>query len=219
MGNTKKLQNSFNLFLPQKYGVFKRGMHELTSNEAVVAELIRACCEGTDVKAIEMAFERILGKPEKVVVIKRTLVRTLYLDARTKKQKPEIDNRVKDEVRIASTDNKVVVSAENAPGLLLKRMVEEIGEKEREYSYKVLDQKDHHEVAEVMAANLYGIAMRGGNLSAIKLLFDYLDGAVADVVRLEGEDTILLEDYANVAPFEAKQDEQGVFYVEIEAVE
>lgn len=219
MAESKKLQNSFSVFLPQKYGVFKRGMHELKSNPAVVAELIRICCETNEVKAIQMAFERILGKPEKVVVIKRTLVRTLYVDAKTKALKPEVDDRVVDETRVAITENKVVIAAENAPGILLMKMVDEIGEKERDYSYKVLDDKDRYDVAEVMAANLYGIAMRGGNLGAIKLLFDYLDGAVADVVRLEGEDTILLEDYADVAPYEAIQGDDGIFYVEMEAVE
>lgn len=219
MERTTKLQNSFSVFLPQKFGVFKRGMHELTSNQAVVAELIRICCEEEDVKAIQMAFERILGKPEKVIVIKRTIVRTLYVDAKTKALKPTVDDRVQDETRVSLTENKVVISADNAPGLLLKKKMDEIGEKEREYSYKVLDDKDSHEVAEVMAANLYGIAMRGSNLGAIKLLFDYLDGAVADVVRLEGEDTIFLEDYADVAPFEAVLGEDGVFYVETEAVE
>jgi hypothetical protein len=193
-------------------------MHELTSNQAVVAELIRICCEGSDVKAIQMAFERILGKPEKVVVIKRTLVRTIYVDAQARKPVAEIDDRVRDEVRAVSTENKVVISADNAPGILLKRMVDEIGEKERDYSYKVLDDKDRYEVAEVMAANLYGIAMRGANLAAIDLLFNYLDGAVADVVRLEGEDTIMLEDYADIAPYEAKQGEDGIWYVEEEAV-
>lgn len=219
MAQGKKLQNFFSDFLPQKFGTFKRSMNKLTSNQAVVAELIRVCCEGSDVKAIQMAFERILGKPEKVIVIKRTLVRTLYVDARTKALKPVVETRVKDEVRVMPIENKVVIAAENAPGILLKKMVEEIGEKERDYSYKVLDDKDSYGVAEVMAANLYGIAMRGSNLGAIKLLFDYLDGAVADVVRLDGEDTILLESYADIAPFEAVQGDDGVFYVETEAVE
>lgn len=41
-------------------------------------------------------------------------------------------------------------------------------------------------VAEVMVSNLYAIAMRGANLAAITMLFDYIDGAVADVIRLEG---------------------------------
>src|SRR5690606_20644714 len=116
------------------------------------------------------------------------------------------------------TESKVVVDEKNAPGILLRKMVDKIGEKEREYSYQVLDKKDKYTVAEVMAANLYGIAMRGSNLGAIKLLFDYLDGAVADVVRLEGLDTILLESWADVAPFEAVQGEDGVFYVEQEGV-
>lgn len=219
MAQAKKLQNSFNDFLPQKYFDFRRGTSKLTSNQAVVAELLRICCEEDDVKAIQMAFERILGKPEKVIVIKHTTVRTLFPDARTKKLKPEIDDRVQDEFKPASiTENKVVITADNAPGILLKKMVDDIGEKERDYSYNVLDDKDKYTVAEVMAANLYGIAMRGSNLGAIKLLFDYLDGAVADVVRLEGENTIELESWADVAPFEAVQGEDGIFYVEEEAV-
>lgn len=215
----KKLQNSFNVFLPKKYREFRQGLSKLTSNEAVVAELIRTCAEEDDVKAIKMAFERILGKPEKVVVIKRTLVRTLYPDARGKKQKPEVSDGVVDEVQpVTITENTVVIDGSNAPGILLKKMMDEIGEKGFEYSYKVVDDKDSYTVAEVMAANLYAIAMRGSNLEAIKLLFEYLDGAVADVVRLEGEDTVLLESYADVAPFEAKQDEKGIWYVETEAV-
>lgn len=219
MAQAKKLQNSFNTFLPQKYFDFSRNSHLLTSNEAVVAELIRICCDKDDVKAIKMAFERILGKPEKVVVIKHTTVRTVFPDARTKQPKPAIDDRVQDDFKpVSITDNKVVVSEENAPGILLKKMVDEIGEKERDYSYEVLDKKDNYTVAEVMAANLYGIAMRGGNLGAIDLLFNYLDGAVADVVRLEGENTIQLESWADVAPYDAKLGEDGVFYVEVEAV-
>lgn len=219
MADTTKLQNSFSDFLPQKYFDFRRGTEKLTSNQAVVHELLRICCEESDVKAIEMAFERILGKPEKVVVIKRTLVRTVFPDARAKALQPTEAEVSHDEfLPPAITENKVVIDASNAPGILLKQMVDEIGEKERSYSYAVLDKKDEHTVAEVMAANLYGIAMRGSNLGAIKLLFDYLDGAVADVVRLEGEDTILLENWADVAPFEAKQGDDGIFYVEIESV-
>jgi hypothetical protein len=97
-------------------------------------------------------------------------------------------------------------------------MLDEIGEKEREYSYNVIDDKDRYTVAEVMVANLYGIAMRGSNLGAITMLFDYLDGCVADVIRLDGEDTVLLESWADVAPYEAKQGDDGVWYIETEAV-
>ncbi len=219
MAQAKKLQNFFNDFLPQKYFDFRRGVHKLTSNQAVVAELIRICCEEDDVKAIQMAFERILGKPEKVIVIKRTLVKTYFVDARTKAQTPETDDRVQDEFQApAITANKVVIDESNAPGILLRKMIDDIGNKERGYSYAVLDKKDDFTVAEVMAANLYGIAMRGSNLGAIRLLFDYLDGSVADVVRLDGLDTIMLENYADVAPFEAVQGEDGVYYIETEAV-
>lgn len=215
----KKLQNSFNDFLPQKYIDFKRSISDLSANKAVVAELLRICCEEDDVKAIKLAFERILGKPEKVILIKRTLVRMIYPDAKTKLLKPVVDDSVQDEVQAKSAmDDKIVVDEADAPGRLLRRMLDKVGEAGRDYAYTVIETKHKHSVAEVMVANLYAIAMRGSNLGAIMMLFDYLDGAVADVVRLEGHDTIYLENYADVAPYEAKQDEKGLWYVEKEAV-
>jgi hypothetical protein len=214
-----KLQNSFNDFLPQNYRTFRQSVVLLNSNQAVVAELLRICCEEDNVKAIQLAFERILGKPEKVIVIKRTLVRMLYPDAKIKLLEPAAPERVLDQTAaIAITENKVVVDASDAPGVLLRKELDAIGEKEGNYAYEVLDKKNRYTVAEVMVANLYGIAMRGSNLSAIAMLFDYLDGAVADVVRLEGVDTVLLENYADVAPYEATLDDDGVWYVEMEAV-
>lgn len=215
----QKLQNSFNVFLPQKYFDFKSSMQDLTSNEAVVAELIRICAEEENVKAIQLAFERILGKPEKVVVIKRTLVRTVFPDAEEKEAKPELARRSYDKTEaITVFADKIVVDEANAPGLLLKRMMDKIGEENRSYAWDVLDHKENYTVAEVIVANLYAIAMRGANLAAISMLFDYIDGSVADVIRLEGEDTILLENYASVAPFDAVQDKNGVWYLETEAV-
>jgi hypothetical protein len=217
----KKLQNSFNEFLPMKYLDFHRGLLKLTANEAVVAELIRICCEEDDVKAIKIAFERILGKPEKVVVIKRTKVRTIFPDALAKKLTPELNNRVMDEsaaVAITERDDLVVVDEANAPGVLLRSMLDKIGDSGREYAYEVVENKNRYPVAEVMVANLYAIAMRGSNLAAIMMLFDYLDGAVADVVRLDGEDVILLESWADEAPYEATQDDDGTWYVETEAI-
>lgn len=216
----KKLQNSFNDFLPQKYGEFRRSIHQLSSNQAVVAELLRICCEEDDVKAIKMAFERILGKPEKVLVIKRTAVRTVFPDALVKLTKPTVDTRVQDEVSavVSPFEDKVVVDEANAPGVLLNKMLDKIGDEAQNYSYDVIGNKEKHTVAEVMVANLYAIAMRGANLAAIDMLFDYLDGAVADVVRLDGLDTILLENYASTAPYEAIQDENGVYYVEMETI-
>lgn len=217
----KKLQNSFNLFLPLKYREFKATSHQLSSNQAVVASLIRICCEEDDVKAIKIAFERILGKPEKVVIIKRTKVRTIFPDAKAKALQPSVISRVEDEtaaVAITEKEDIVVVDEENAPGVLLRKMLDKIGESINSYAYDVLDRKDRHTVAEVMVANLYAIAMRGSNLGAITMLFDYLDGAVADVVRLDGEDTILLESYADEAPYEAIQDSDGTWYVETDAI-
>lgn len=152
MERTKKLQNFFNDFLPLNYRAFRMGANKHSSNQAVVAELIRICCEEDDVKAIQMAFERILGKPEKVVVIKHTTVKTVFPDAKVKELKPEVNDRVMDEFRPDPvTTNKVVITENNAPGILLMKRVDAIGDKEREYSYSVLDNKDDYDVAEVMA--------------------------------------------------------------------
>ena len=215
----KKLQNSFNEFLPANYRDFRLSVHKLTSNKAVVAELLRICCDEDDVKAIKIAFERILGKPEKVLIIKRTVVKMIYPEAKSKALEPFVNDRVLDEVEATpESEQRVVISEADAPGVLVMRMLDKIGESNRNYSYEVLEDKDSYDVAEVMAANLYGIAMRGANLSAITLLFDYLDGAVADVVRLEGLDTVLLESYADVAPYEAILGEDGVYYVERDSV-
>ena len=217
----KKLQNSFNSFLPMNYRAFKQAMPKLSSNESVVASLLRICSEEDDVKAIKIAFERILGKPEKVIVIKRTIIRTIFPDAKTRHKTPIIDNRVQDQTSaLAVTDNAdlIVVDEANAPGILLTKKLDEIGDSLNTYSYEVLDNKDKYTVAEVMVANLYAIAMRGSNLAAISMLFDYLDGAVADVVRLDGQDTILLESWADVAPYEAKQGDDGIWYIETEGI-
>jgi len=214
----KKLQNSFNDFLPQQYLPFRRSILQLSANQAVVAELLRVCCEEDDVKAIKLAFERILGKPEKVLIIKRTLVKTVYPDAQSKAPSPVVNDRVQDEVAaVTSLENKIVVDEANAPGVLLRKMLDKVGEAGRDYAYQVIADKDHYTVAEVMVSNLYAVAMRGSNLGAIIMLFDYLDGAVADVVRLDGLDTILLENCADIAPYEAIQDDGGVWYVEQKA--
>lgn len=211
-----KLQNYFSDFLPQSYFDFRRGIYGLRSNQAVVAELLRACCEEDEVKAIKMAFERLLGKPEKAIVIKRTLIRTEYPEANAKLPAPTTTETP--EVQSDVARGKVVMMEKDTPGYLLQQMLDKVGEKGRHYAYDVLDNKDKHSVAEVLVCNLYAIAMRGANLEAIKLLFDYLDGTVADVVRIEGSETILLENYAEKAPYEAVRDENGVWYVEQEAI-
>jgi hypothetical protein len=219
MAQAKKLQNYFSDFLPQNYRAHRLGSPNLNSNQAVVAELLRLCCEGDDVKAIKMAFERILGKPERVIIIKRTLIRTVFPDARQKALKPIVNNRIQDETAaVPVTEDKVVIDEADAPGALLKRELESLGEAENLTAFEILDNKDRYTVAQVMVANLYAIAMKGGNLGAIDLLFNYLDGAVADVIRLDGEQVVLLESWADVAPYEAVQDENGTYYIETEGV-
>ena len=193
------------------YREFRLSVHKMSSNEAVVAELLRICCEEDNVQAIKLFFERTLGKPEKTIIIKRTSIRMEYPNATKKALKPQIEEET---TAVSPLESKVIVEEKDSPGWLLNRALDKIGESGQEYAYEVIDGKDRHSVIEVLAANLYAIAMRGGNLNAITLLFDYLDGSVADVIRLDAEDTILLENYAEQAPYNAIQDENGVWYVE-----
>ena len=194
-------------------------MPEMTANQSVVAELLRICCEEDDVKAMKMAFERILGKPEKVLVIKRTVVKTIFPDATEKHLTPLIDTRTQDETAvIEQEDEPIIVEEAESPSFMLRKELDTIGDAGQSRAYAIGDNRNSYTVAEVFAANVYATAMRGGNLGAIDLLFNYLDGAVADVVRLEGEDTLVLENYADVAPFEAIQGDDGVWYIESEAV-
>lgn len=209
-----KLQNYFKDFLPLTYHEFQVARPRMTSNQAVVAELLRVCCEDDDVKAMKMAFERILGKPEKVIIIKRTATRILYPDARRKALAPSEEEQTMPSLPEAITEGSVVVDAADAPGQLLRGMLDEIGDKTSEYAYDVIENKSSHSVAHVFAANVYAVAMRGGNLGAIDLLFNYLDGSIADVIRIEGEQTIEIENYADEAPHEAVLGSDGVYYVE-----
>ena len=208
-----KLNNYFKDHLPKNYRDFRLSVHKMSSNEAVVAELLRICCEEDNVQAIKLFFERTLGKPEKTIVIKRTSIRMEYPNATKKALKPQIEEET---TAVSPLENKVVIEEKDSPGWLLNQALDKIGESGQEYAYEVIEDKDKYSVIEVLAANLYAIAMRGGNLNAITLLFDYLDGAIADVIRLDAEDTILLENYAEQAPYNALQDENGVWYVEEE---
>lgn len=215
----KKLQNSFNIFLPQNFREFKLAMTKLSSNEGVVASLLRICCEEDDVKAIKIAFERILGKPEKVVIIKRTMVRVVFPEAIARRINPLIETQMQDEVAVVPvTENKIVIKEVDAPAFLLRKQLASMGEMDNTKAFEIIDKKDKHTVVEVLVANLYAIALRGSNLAAISMLFDYLDGTVADVIRIEGENTVMLESYATIAPYEAVKGDDGVWYIETEAV-
>ena len=215
----KKLQNYFNDFLPMNYREFRQAVPDMSANQAVVAELLRVCCEEGDVKAMKMAFERILGKPEQVLVIKRTVVRTVFPDATKKLDKPVRSTRAQDELAtIDKGDEPVIIGETDSPSYVLRKELDVVGDSGQAYAYEVGDNRDKHTVARVLASNVYAVAMRGGNLGAIDLLFNYLDGAVADVVRLDGLDTLLLENYADIAPYEAIQGDDGVWYIESEEV-
>lgn len=92
--------------------------------------------------------------------------------------------------------------------------MDKMGEMGSTAASQIVDNPSGHIVAEVLVANLYLMAMRGGDLKAIELVFDYIDGAVADVVRLEGDNVIVVDDYSEIAPYNAVKDTTGVWCVE-----
>ena len=78
----------------------------------------------------------------------------------------------------------------------------------------MLDNKKKHNTALVVAANLYAVAQSGKNMASVKLLFELLDGAVADVVEVYERKPVELTNYAEEAPANAKMGSDGVYFVE-----
>lgn len=206
-----KLQNYFKDFLPMTYREFQLARSGMTANESVVAELLRVCCEEDEVKGMKMGLERILGKPEQVVILKTLNTRTLYPNAKSRLPAPEEKELEESADPYAGM---VVVDSKDTPSGLLRSEIDKVGDMPNEDVYDVVEHKENHTVAQVFAANVYATAMRGGNLGAIELLFNYLDGAIADVVRIDANDVLILENYANIAPYEAIKGEDGVYYIE-----
>lgn len=111
-------------------------------------------------------------------------------------------------------DQTIFLEAKDAPSAVLWRIMDKMGEMGSATASQIVDNPSSHIVAEVLVANLYLMAMRGGDLKAIELVFDYIDGAVADVVRLEDDNIIVIDDYSEIAPYNAVKDTTGVWCVE-----
>jgi len=186
----------------------------LTIAQQVPAELLYICCTENNTNAMKLAFERILGKPERALVIKRVITRVIYPDAFKKALKPSKPIHPLP-LRNEEDTTLTVIDEEQSPSYLVKKTLNTLGDTEGQKMYDILEYKDRYTVAEVFCANVYACAIAGHNVNIMRLLFDYLDGAVADVVRVTTDDVLLLEDYAKEAPYEAKQDENGVWYVDI----
>lgn len=114
----------------------------------------------------------------------------------------------------AENNQTIILEARDAPSAVLWRIMDKMGEMSAEVASQIVDNPSHHIVAEVLVANLYLMAMRGGDLKAIELVFDYIDGAVADVVRLEDDNIIVIDDYSEIAPYNAVKDTTGVWCIE-----
>ena len=114
----------------------------------------------------------------------------------------------------AENDQTIILEAQDAPSAVLWRIMDKMGEMGSAMASQIVDNPSNHIVAEVLVANLYLMAMRGGDLKAIELVFDYIDGAVADVVRLEDDNIIVIDDYSEIAPYNAVKDTTGVWCVE-----
>ena len=213
---SKKLENCFNEFLPMNYRQWRLSRPGLTIAQQVPAELLYICCTENNTNAMKLAFERILGKPERALVITRVITRVIYPEALKKALKSSDKPALKAlPLRDEEGNTLTVVDEEQSPSYLVKKTLNTLGDTEGQKMYDILEYKDRYTVAEVFCANVYACAIAGHNVNIMRLLFDYLDGAVADVVRVTTDDVLLLEDYAKEAPYEAKQDENGVWYVDI----
>lgn len=195
-------------------------MGELNAGDAVVAQLLSICCEDKDIKAMRLAFERILGKPEKVVVIKRCRTRVLYPDATGRLSEGNSSGGPVAETALSIVaQDDVVIDGHESPGVYLRELLVKVCDMKQADVFAVLEDRDSYDVATVLVCNLYAVAILGANLGAIEILFDYLDGSVADVIRIETDSVIELEDYSDKAPYNAVKNSDGVWCVESETAQ
>lgn len=185
--------------------VLDEGRDDTTTNlEGTVHALVRNISNG-NVRSIKTALERVDGKVSKPVEIRTPRIVHKYINAKTNTG-PKFLPRA-----AVSPDNSEVVREANAlPSFSIRGMIEKLEDKPKTVVHTILENKTKFKVVEVIAAKLYDLAHHEEQ-KAIDEILDQIDGKVADVIEILGEDIELLE-YQDEAPINAIL-ENGVYVV------
>lgn len=210
--NKKQLQKWLNEWIPMNYGQLKKQYAYMSGKQSAVYGLIELACEGGSIKAINEALDRVLGKVVKPVIVHKTRIRQIYPLATEKLVGPDQDKAI---VSKKIEDIGVVIDKGDLPSEILMSAINHIGDLQKDDISLILDNREDNTVAMTMAASLYSMAIINKDLNSIISIFNRLDGAVADVVAVYDDSTITLPIYADKAPYDAKKDDNGVFYVDL----
>lgn len=213
--------------------------------QASVFGLIRVASEGK-LPAIKLAIDRVDGKIETPVKIEYPKVYLIFPEATdvAPPQAADIDTRLlADPSELPAIPPEVVdpFAADEEPDepaavLSLRQTLAKMADTPRQVPLLIHKKKKEIEaekpgdtpedgeavekkaplVKSVIAANLLLLATEANNLEAISEIFEQIDGKLVETIRILGDDLYLTR-YAEIAPFGAEKNKEGVYMIEDKA--
>lgn len=202
--------------------------------EGVVLGLIRKCADGK-LGAIKLAIDRVDGKVETPIKVEYPKVFILFPDAERvalappepgtpqaalappkdiesveEPAEPEEEKAHIATMTLRDTLHKMADTPRKVPLMIHKRKKEV--EQALKQSQSLEGEKNIPLVKSVIAANLLMLA-ENGKFEAITEVFDQIDGKLVETIRILGED-MYLSSYVLEAPYGAKKNKDGVYYLE-----
>ena len=204
--------------------------------EGAILSLVRVCSEGK-LGAIKTAIARVDGNVETPIKVEYPKVFILFPHAKTVALGPPAP----DGPTALLTTPETFDTLEEEPAepeeeqvhlatMSLRETLSKMAEAPRSVTRAILQRKQETEqaidkgvdlseqgkniplVKSVIAANLLKLA-EGGRFEAITEVFDQIDGKLVETIRILGED-MYLSSYVLEAPHGAKQNKEGVYYIE-----
>lgn len=210
--------------------------HTYTGYQGAVMSLVRKCSDGK-LGAIRLAIDRVDGKVETPIKVEYPKVFILFPHAKTIALAPPASDSPTALISQPDTsDSLPEPEAEpqeeqvKAATMTLRQTVEKMADAPRAVPLMIHKRKKEVETAvsqntplgddiniplvkSVIAANLIILANEQGKFEAITELFDQIDGKLVETIRILGED-MYLESYVLEAPYGAKKNKEGVYYLE-----
>ena len=202
--------------------------------EGVVLGLVRKCSDGK-LGAIKLAIERADGKLETPIKVDYPKVFILFPDAEKVALKPGAPDSPtaaltaptsdslkektaepqEEEIHIATLSLRdtlrKMADAPRAVPIMIHQRKKEVEEAIKSKA-PLPDEKNIPLVKSIVAANLLLMA-DNGKYEAITEVFDQIDGKLVETIRILGDD-MYLTSYLLEAPFGAKKNSDGVYYLE-----
>ena len=205
--------------------------------EGAILSLVRICSEGK-LGAIKTAIARVDGNIETPIKVEYPKVFILFphatsvalgpptAEGQAALTAPETFDTINEEPAEPDEEEKVHLAT-----MSLRDTLRKMADAPRAVSHKLLERKKEVEVAidkgvdlsdkgkqiplvkSIIAANLLKLA-EGGRFEAITEVFDQIDGKLVETIRILGED-MYLSSYVLEAPYNAKQNSDGVYYIEM----